>query len=59
MEYTTELQVIDEDTWHPTIHDATDPMTADQWGIADPISEEVFEEMRNDVDKGVFTAPPV
>jgi catechol 2,3-dioxygenase-like lactoylglutathione lyase family enzyme len=59
LEYTTELDTIDEDTWHPTIYDASDPETADQWGTADPASEEVFAEMRNDVDKGVFVAPPV
>ncbi|OUS84268.1 VOC family protein [Rhodococcus sp. NCIMB 12038] len=59
VEYTTELLELDEDTWHPEVYDATDPMTSDQWGTAGPMSEQTFSEMRNDVDKGVFVAPPV
>lgn len=59
LEYTTELLTIDEDTWHPTVFDATDPTTADQWGTAGPMEEEVFLQMFNDVDRGTFVAPPV
>ncbi|WP_280247988.1 VOC family protein [Nocardia abscessus] len=59
LEYTTELECIDEDIWHPTIYDATKPGVADQWGTAGPQGEEVFAAMFNDVDKGLFVAPPV
>jgi len=59
LEYTTELDVVDEDKWHPTVYDATDPMTTDQWGTADPFDELIHSAMTNDVDKGVFVAPPV
>ena len=34
MEYTTELEELDEDTWHPHIYDLTDPQVQDQWGTA-------------------------
>jgi catechol 2,3-dioxygenase-like lactoylglutathione lyase family enzyme len=59
MEYTTELEQIDEDIWHPHVYDVSDPMTQDQWGIADPMSEIIAKESFNDPDRGVFVAPPV
>lgn len=59
LEYTTELELVDEDTWHPSIFDATDPMTQDQWGTAGPPAEETFAKMFNDPDAGLFNAPPV
>ena len=34
VEYTTELEQIDEDTWHPHMYDFTVPDVADQWGTA-------------------------
>ncbi|MGY1812593.1 VOC family protein [Blastococcus sp. SYSU D00820] len=58
VEYTTALAVIDEDTWHPGIHDASDPLTQDQWGTADPMSESVASTSFNDPDV-LFTPPPV
>jgi catechol 2,3-dioxygenase-like lactoylglutathione lyase family enzyme len=58
VEYTTELAMVDEDTWHPGIHDVTDPMTQDQWGTADPMSEIIAKEQFNDPDV-LFTPPPV
>jgi catechol 2,3-dioxygenase-like lactoylglutathione lyase family enzyme len=58
VEYTTELAVLDEDLWHPGRHDVDDPMTQDQWGTADPMSESVAKEQFNDPDV-LFTAPPV
>jgi catechol 2,3-dioxygenase-like lactoylglutathione lyase family enzyme len=58
VEYTTELAVLEEDTWHPGLHDVDDPMTQDQWGTADPMSESVAKEQFNDPDV-LFTAPPV
>ena len=58
-EYTTELEKLDEDTWHPHIYDLTKPENADQWGTSNPMNEMVAKEMLNDVDRGVFVAPPV
>jgi catechol 2,3-dioxygenase-like lactoylglutathione lyase family enzyme len=59
VEYTTELECLDEDTWHPSLHDFTDPMVSDQWGTANPMSEFVAKKSFNDSDRGVFVAPPV
>ncbi|MPY80027.1 MAG: oxidoreductase [Actinophytocola sp.] len=59
VEYTTELERLDEDTWHPGLHDFTDPMVSDQWGTANPMDEFVAEKSFNDPDKGLFQAPPV
>lgn len=59
IEYTTELECLDEDTWHPSLHDFTDPMVSDQWGTANPMSEFVAKQSFNDPDRGVFVAPPV
>jgi catechol 2,3-dioxygenase-like lactoylglutathione lyase family enzyme len=58
IEYTTAIALIEEDTWHPGIYDATDPLTQDQWGTADPMSESVASTSFNDPDV-LFTAPPV
>ena len=59
VEYTTELETIDEDTWHPHLYDFSDPMVTDQWGTANPMSEFVAKRSFNDPDRGVFVAPPV
>lgn len=59
VEYTTELEQVDEDRWHPTVYDLEDPETADQWGTANPMNEEVARESANDPDPGLFIAPPV
>jgi catechol 2,3-dioxygenase-like lactoylglutathione lyase family enzyme len=59
VEYTTELEELDEDTWHPHIYDLSQPENSDQWGTANPMNEMVGKEMQNDVDPGVFVAPPV
>jgi catechol 2,3-dioxygenase-like lactoylglutathione lyase family enzyme len=59
VEYTTELaRILDEDAWHPGIHDVTDPMTQDVWGTADPMSEIIAKAQFNDPDV-LFTPPPV
>jgi len=58
-EYTTELEVLDEDAWHPHVYDVTDPLTQDVWGTSNPMSEAVARESFNDPDEGVFVAPPV
>lgn len=59
IEYTTELAVLDEDTWHPHVYDMRDPMVQDQWGTSNPMNELVAKESFNDVDPGLFTAPPL
>jgi catechol 2,3-dioxygenase-like lactoylglutathione lyase family enzyme len=59
MEYTTELERLETDEWHPSIYDISDPLNQDQWGTADPMSELIARESFNDPDRGVFVAPPV
>lgn len=59
VEYTTELEIIDEDTWHPHIYDLTDPANADQWGTANEMNESIAARSHNDVDRGLFIAPPM
>ncbi|MBA2955309.1 oxidoreductase [Nocardioides sp. MAH-18] len=59
MEYTTELEKIETDQWHPSVYDIADPMTQDVWGTADPMSEIIARDSFNDPDRGVFVAPPV
>ena len=59
IEYSTELQELDEDTWHPHLYDMHDEMVQDQWGTANPMNELVAKESFNDVDPGLFQAPPL
>ena len=60
LEYTTELATIDdEDAWHPSKLDVNLVSTQDQWGTANEMSELVARESFNDVDRGLFVAPPV
>lgn len=59
MEYTTELENLDEDTWHPHVYDFSQPEVTDQWGTANAMNEIVAKESFNDPDRGVFVAPPV
>ncbi|WP_300613070.1 VOC family protein [Trebonia sp.] len=59
IEYTTQLQELDEDSWHPHIYDMRDPAVQDQWGTANPMNELVAKESFNDVDPGLFKAPPL
>ncbi|MEU6264910.1 VOC family protein [Saccharopolyspora shandongensis] len=59
VEYTTELEIIDEDIWHPHIYDLTDPANADQWGTANEMDEFIAARSHNDVDRGLFIAPPM
>jgi catechol 2,3-dioxygenase-like lactoylglutathione lyase family enzyme len=58
VEYTTELEEIDEDTWHPHLYDLSDPEVADQWGTANQMNEFVAKRSWGDPD-AVFVAPPV
>jgi catechol 2,3-dioxygenase-like lactoylglutathione lyase family enzyme len=59
VEYTTELERLDEDTWHPHLYDFTQPEVSDQWGTANQMSEFVAKKSFNDPDAGLFVAPPV
>ena len=59
VEYTTELEQLDEDTWHPHVYDFSQPEVTDQWGTANPMSELIAKESFNDPDRGCFVAPPV
>ena len=59
MEYTTELEVLDEDAWHPHVYDTAEPATQDVWGTANPYEDWITREMFNDPDKGLFVPPPV
>jgi len=59
VEYTTELEHVDEDTWHPHMYDFSNPEVSDQWGTANAMNEFVAQRSFNDPDKGLFVAPPV
>ena len=59
VEYTTELEQLDEDTWHPSVYDVSQEQNQDQWGTANPFDEQLAKESFNDVDRGLFVAPPV
>ncbi len=59
MEYTTALEVVDEETWQAGDHSIAEPMVADQWGTANPMGPDVAQKSFNDPDRGLFTAPPV
>jgi hypothetical protein len=49
---------VDEDTWHPTVYDISQPENQDQWGTAEPMNELVVKSLWNTPDP-VFSAPPV
>ena len=58
IEYTTELAMVDDDSWVAHRHDISQLSTQDQWGTAQEMSELVARESFNDIDKGLFVAPP-
>lgn len=59
MEYTTELEKIeDEETWEPRVFEIT-PENSDQWGTANSIQEKMFPAQFNDPDQGLWTPSPV
>ena len=58
VEYTTELERLDEDTWHPHLYDFSDPEVTDQWGTANPMNEFVAGS-RSTTPTAAFVAPPV
>jgi catechol 2,3-dioxygenase-like lactoylglutathione lyase family enzyme len=55
IEYTTELAVLDEETWEAHKLNVADVSNQDQWGTA---GELIAQESFNDIDKGLFVAPP-
>jgi catechol 2,3-dioxygenase-like lactoylglutathione lyase family enzyme len=59
MEYTTAVELIDEETWEPHVYSLAEPMVADQWGTANPMGPDVAMKSFNDPDAGLFIAPPV
>ena len=59
MEYTTELELVDESSWEPHKYSIVEPMVADQWGTANPMGPDVAQKSFNDPDRGMFVAPPV
>lgn len=59
MEYTTELELVDEETWEPSKYSMTEPMVADQWGTANAMGPDIAQKSFNEPDKGLFLAPPV
>ena len=59
VEYTTELERIEDDAaWEPRVWVAT-PEEADQWGTSNPITEQMIPAMFNDPDRGVWAAAPI
>jgi len=59
MEYTTEMERVDERVWVPREHDVTDPTTQDQWGTAAPMGPDIASKSFNDPDACLFVAPAV
>lgn len=59
MEYTTELQKIDEERgWCPKVWRAT-PEQSDLWGTAGPLTGEAVEALLGAPDPSLWSAPPV
>jgi catechol 2,3-dioxygenase-like lactoylglutathione lyase family enzyme/predicted lactoylglutathione lyase len=59
VEYTTALEEIDEDTWHPHVYDLGQPEVQDQWGTAGAIDDIVNNGKFATRDPGLFVAPPI
>lgn len=59
MEYTTELELVDEATWVPHKYPIVEPMVADQWGTANPMGPDIAQKSHNDPDRGLYVPPPV
>jgi catechol 2,3-dioxygenase-like lactoylglutathione lyase family enzyme len=58
VEYTTELEQVDDEDRPPRVFSAT-PEASDQWGTGGSITEAFVPVMSNDVDKGLWTPAPV
>ena len=59
VEYTTALETIDEDTWHPHVYDFSDLDVQDQWGTAESPEDLIEHGKSVTQDPGLFVAPPV
>ena len=58
MEYTTALQIIDDEHgWQPKVY-TTSPEDTDQWGTANPFDEVVLAQMHGAQDAGLWIPPP-
>lgn len=57
MEYTTEMEQVDDAAWVAQEHDVTKPMTQDQWGTAAPMGPEIASKSFNEPDECLFVAP--
>ncbi len=58
MEYTTALQIIDDDNWTPHVYPATE-QNNDLWGTSNPLDDVVIATMRGQADPGLWSPPPV
>jgi catechol-2,3-dioxygenase len=59
MEYTTALQLIDDEHgWTPKVY-SNSPEDTDQWGTSNPFDELVLETLHGRPDLGLWTPPPV
>ena len=58
MEYTTELELVEEESWEVRTFAAT-PEAADQWGTAGLVTEAMIPAAYNEPDKGLWTPAPV
>lgn len=58
VEYTTELELVDEDTWQVRRFAST-PEAADQWGTGGLITDAMIPAMFNEPDGGLWTPVPV
>jgi catechol 2,3-dioxygenase-like lactoylglutathione lyase family enzyme len=59
MEFTTEMERVEEATWVAQEHDVTQPSTQDQWGTAAPMGPEIAGKSFNQPDACLFVAPVV
>ncbi|WOQ18274.1 VOC family protein [Raineyella sp. W15-4] len=57
-EYTTSLEVIDDEHHVPRIYDLA-PETQDQWGFGGPITERMLQAQANDPDQKLWASSPV
>jgi len=60
IEYTTELELVDEATWEPTTYDPMRPDTQDQWGTGGAMTEVMLPIMlKQRDDSGLWSPSPV
>jgi hypothetical protein len=60
IEYTTELELVDEATWEPTTYDPMRAETQDQWGTGGAMTEVMLPIMlKQRDDDGLWSPSPV